>query len=233
MFQSRVFSASVASGALAFLGLLGSAILLPIYLQQVLGLTALQTGLLVLPGGLLMGLLGPVVGRLYDRFGPRPLLIPGLAIAMVALILLGTTLTATTPAWQVLLCHMLLSLGLAAVLPSVFTAGLSAVPPRFTSYGSAIFATVQQVGGAAGTALSVTLLAVGASGLQRRRRCRRGGGGRHPARVPRERGRLRRRDRHRHDGQARPVRGPGPRRPLTPLCSRFWPPDRRSRRPEA
>jgi DHA2 family lincomycin resistance protein-like MFS transporter len=163
VFRSRVFSASVASGALAFLGLLGSAILLPIYLQQVLGLSALQTGLLVLPGGLLMGLLGPVVGRLYDRFGPRPLLIPGLAIAMVALILLGTTLTATTPAWQVLLCHMLLSFGLATVLPSVFTAGLSAVPARFTSYGSAIFATVQQVGGAAGTALSVALLAVGAS----------------------------------------------------------------------
>ncbi|WP_375406280.1 DHA2 family efflux MFS transporter permease subunit [uncultured Amnibacterium sp.] len=163
VFRSRVFSASVASGALAFMGLLLSAILLPIYLQQVLGLTALQTGLLVLPGGLTMGLLGPVVGRLYDRFGPRPLLIPGLALAMVGLILLGTTLTATTPAWQVLICHVVLSLGLAAVLPSVFTAGLSAVPARFTSYGSAIFATVQQVGGAAGTALGVTLLAVGAS----------------------------------------------------------------------
>ncbi|MGN6446856.1 DHA2 family efflux MFS transporter permease subunit [Amnibacterium sp.] len=169
-FRSRVFTASVVSGALAFLGLLGSAILLPIYLQQVLGLTALQTGLLVLPGGLVMGLLGPVVGRLYDRFGPRPLLIPGLAIAMVALLLLGTILTATTQAWQVLLCHVALSFGLAAVLPSVFTAGLSAVPQRFTSYGSAIFATVQQVGGAAGTALSVALLAVGAAGWS-------GGGG--------------------------------------------------------
>jgi DHA2 family lincomycin resistance protein-like MFS transporter len=164
-FRSRIFSASVASGALAFLGLLGSAILLPIYLQNVLHLTTLQTGLLVLPGGLLMGVLGPVVGRLYDLFGPRPLLIPGLGIGALALLLLSMV-TATTPAWQVLLCHMLLSFGLAAVLPSVFTAGLSAVPPRFTSYGSAIFATVQQVGGAAGTALAITLLAVGASGFQ-------------------------------------------------------------------
>lgn len=163
VFESRVFTASVASGALAFLGLLGSAILLPLYLQQVLGLTALQTGLLVLPGGLLMGVLGPVVGRLYDRYGPRPLLIPGLAIGTVGLVLLGTV-TETTAAWEVLLRHMLLSLGLATVLPSVFTAGLSAVPPRFTSYGSAIFATVQQVGGAAGTALAVALLAVGSSG---------------------------------------------------------------------
>ena len=161
-FQSRVFSASVATGALAFLGLLGSAILLPIYLQQVLGLTPLQTGLLVLPGGLLMGLLGPVVGRIYDRVGPRPLLLPGLAIDVVALVVLGTV-TESTPAWFVLVGHVLLSLGLATILPSVFTAGLSAVPARYTSYGSAIFATVQQVGGAAGTALFVTLLALGAS----------------------------------------------------------------------
>jgi DHA2 family lincomycin resistance protein-like MFS transporter len=163
VFRSRVFAAAVVSGALAFLGLLGSAILLPIYLQQVLGLSALQTGLLVLPGGLLMGLLGPVVGRMYDRWGPRPLLLPGLAIGAVAFLLLGTV-HETTPAWQVLCCHVLLSLGLATVLPSVFTAGLSAVPPRLTSYGSAIFATVQQVGGAAGTALAITLLAIGAAG---------------------------------------------------------------------
>ncbi len=161
-FRSRVFTVSVITGALAFLGLLGSAILLPIYLQNVLGFTPLQTGLLVLPGGLLMGLLGPVVGRLYDRFGPRPLLLPGIGIDVAALVLLSTV-TESTQAWFVLVGHVLLSLGLATILPSVFTAGLSAVPRRYTSYGSAIFATVQQVGGAAGTALTITLLAVGAS----------------------------------------------------------------------
>ena len=162
VFRSRTFTAAVATGSLAFLALLGSAILLPIYLQQVLKLTPLQTGLLVLPGGLLMGLLGPVVGRLYDRFGPRPLLIPGCAIATGGLVVLGFV-TDTTAAWYVLLGHMLLSLGLASVLPSIFTVGLSAVPARFTSYGSAIFATVQQVGGAAGTALVITLVAVGST----------------------------------------------------------------------
>ena len=68
--------------------------LLPIYLQQVLGLTPLQTGLLLLPGGLLMGLLGPVVGRLYDRFGPRALLLPGpvaTGLALWSATLLGDT----------------------------------------------------------------------------------------------------------------------------------------------
>jgi DHA2 family lincomycin resistance protein-like MFS transporter len=158
-FASRVFTASVVAGAFAFLALLGSAILLPIYLQNVLHVSPLVTGLLVLPGGVMMGVLGPVVGRLYDRHGPRALLIPGVAVGTGALVLLALV-TETTPLWFVLGAHILLSVGLALVLTPLFTAGLGAVPPRFTSYGSAIFATVQQVGGAAGTALVVTLLAV-------------------------------------------------------------------------
>jgi DHA2 family lincomycin resistance protein-like MFS transporter len=158
-FRSRVFSASVAGGAVSFLALLGSAILLPIYLQNVLHASPLVTGLLVLPGGVLMGVLGPVIGRLYDAIGPRALLLPGTAIGTVGLGLLAFV-SETTPLWFVLGAHMLLSVGLATILTPLFTAGLGAVPQRYTSYGSAIFATVQQVGGAAGTALVVTVLAV-------------------------------------------------------------------------
>ena len=51
---------------------MGSMILLPLYLQNLRGLSPLQTGLLVMPGGLAMGLLGPQVGKVYDRFGSRP-----------------------------------------------------------------------------------------------------------------------------------------------------------------
>jgi len=80
-------------------------------------------------------------------------------IGATALALLGLV-GATTPLWFVLAAHIALSAGLAAVLTPLFTAGLGAVPAHYTSYGSAIFATVQQVGGAAGTALVVTLLAV-------------------------------------------------------------------------
>lgn len=158
-FGSRIFTASVLAGAIAFLALLGSAILLPIYLQSVLHVTPLVTGLLVLPGGVVMGVLGPLVGRGYDRFGPRALLIPGTVVVTGALVLLSFV-DDRTPLWFVLAGHITLSIGLAGVLTPLFTAGLGAVPHRFTSHGSAIFATVQQVGGAAGTALFITLLAV-------------------------------------------------------------------------
>ena len=68
---------------------------LPLYLQDaVRGLSPLQSGLIVMPGGLAMGLLGPQVGKLFDRFGSKPLVIPG-AVGVVALFLalsqIGTT----------------------------------------------------------------------------------------------------------------------------------------------
>lgn len=166
-FRSRVFTASVIAASIAMVALLGAAILLPIYLQNVLGSTPLISGLLVLPGGAVMGILGPVVGRLYDRVGPRVLLLPGATVVAAALGLLAMAGT-DTPIWFPLAAHVLLSVGLAFVLTPLFTAGLGAVQSRYAAHGSAIFGTVQQVGGAAGTALVVTLLAVGTAGERAR-----------------------------------------------------------------
>src|SRR5690242_18114887 len=73
-FRSRTFTTASLIMMLMMATLLGSLTLLPIYMQQVLQLSPLATGLLLLPGGLTMGLLGPVVGRLYDRVGARALL---------------------------------------------------------------------------------------------------------------------------------------------------------------
>jgi DHA2 family lincomycin resistance protein-like MFS transporter len=144
--------------------LLGTIVLLPIYLQNVLMLAPLTTGLLLLPGGLLMGLLGPVVGRLYDRFGPRALLVPGTAAVSAAL--WSTTLfTSGSSMLLVLGFHLLLSMGLAFVFTPLFTSGLGAVEPRLYSYGSAIFGTTQQLAGAAGVALLVSILSVRSAAL--------------------------------------------------------------------
>lgn len=163
-FRSRNFTAAAGLMALMMMTLLGTVILLPIYLQNVLRLEPLTTGLILLPGGLLMGLLGPVVGRLYDRLGARALLVPGMAL--VSLALWSTTLfTESSAIWQVLGFHLLLSIGLAFVFTPLFTAGLGAVEPRFYSYGSAIIGTTQQLAGAAGVALLVTVMSVRSAGL--------------------------------------------------------------------
>jgi len=163
-FRSRTFTTASLIMMLMMATLLGSLTLLPIYMQEVLHLSPLATCLLRLPGGLTMGLLGPVVGRLYDRVGARALLLPGTVVTSLAL-WWSTLFDATSPAWFVLGFHVLLSVGLALVFTPLFTAGLGAVEPRLYSYGSAIFGTTQQLAGAAGVALLVSVLSVGAAGL--------------------------------------------------------------------
>ncbi|WP_255620788.1 DHA2 family efflux MFS transporter permease subunit [Pseudonocardia sp. DSM 110487] len=163
-FRSPTFTVASAMMMLMMAMLLGTIVLLPIYLQGVLGLETFTIGLLLLPGGLLMGLLGPVVGRLYDRFGARALLVPG-TVAVSAALWSTTLFTSGSSMVQVLGFHLLLSMGLAFVFTPLFTSGLGAVEPRLYSYGSAIFGTTQQLAGAAGVALLVSIMSVGSAGL--------------------------------------------------------------------
>lgn len=157
VFRSRNFTLSMAQMTVLTAAFFGSIILTPLYLQHVLGLSALESGLIVLPGALVMGLLGPIVGRIYDARGPRVLLVPG-AIISSAVLWSFTTLTETTSPYLVMALQVVLSLGLALSFTPLFTASLGSLEPRFYSYGSAIVGTVQQVAGAAGIALFVTLM---------------------------------------------------------------------------
>ncbi|WP_244963047.1 MDR family MFS transporter [Nocardioides dongkuii] len=156
-FASRTFTVAVALVAVSMMALFGTLILLPIYLQNVLGLTTLETGLVLLPGGLVMGVLAPVVGRAYDQVGPRPLVAPGAAITSVALWSMSTLDTGTGQG-TVIAIHVLMSIGLALMFTPLMTSALGSLPPHLYSHGSATVSTLQQVAGAAGTALFVTVM---------------------------------------------------------------------------
>jgi len=156
-FHSRTFTFAIVMMAISMMALFGTIILLPIYMQTVLGLDALTTGLMLLPGGLVMGLLAPVVGRLYDRSGPTRLLIVG-SVIVSAVFWSMTLLNQHSAPWLVLAAHVTLSLGLALLFTPLFTAGLAAVRPELYSHGSAMVGTIQQLAGAFGTALFVTVM---------------------------------------------------------------------------
>ncbi|MGH3354218.1 MAG: MDR family MFS transporter [Nocardioides sp.] len=158
-FRHSTFTKSLVLMAIAFLAMMGSMILLPLYLQTVRGLSPLYTGLLVMPGGLAMGLLGPSVGRIFDAYGGRVLVIPGSVGIVVALGGLSQ-ISLTTPYWLVLVLHMVLMVSLAAAFTPVFTLGLGSLPEHLYSHGSSILGTLQQVSAAFGTALAVTVMSV-------------------------------------------------------------------------
>ncbi|PFG41397.1 DHA2 family lincomycin resistance protein-like MFS transporter [Isoptericola jiangsuensis] len=159
VFRAPGFTVGLSVMAVSMIAMFGMIIGLPLVLQEAMGLEPLASGLIMLPGGLLMGLLGPVVGNLYDKVGPRPLVIPGLAAVGVSMVLFAT-LTTSSPVWWVVLGHLVLSLGLALVFTPTFTSALGGLVPSLYSHGSAVISTLQQLAGAAGTALFVALLTV-------------------------------------------------------------------------
>ena len=161
---SRDFTVATAMMALLMMSMFGAFILLPIYLQNVLGLSTLQTGLMLLPGGLIMGLCAPTVGGLFDKYGPAPLVVPGAVLLSAAL--WGLTFVDQNTSFVVpLIAHLVLSVGLALMFTPLFTVSLGALPPNLYSHGSAMIGTTQQVAGAAGTALFVAIMTLQAAAL--------------------------------------------------------------------
>jgi len=158
VFRTPTFTLSVAMFMIVMVSLFGSLILLPLFMQGVLGFTVLQSGLVILPGGLVMGLLAPFVGKAYDRIGPRPLLIPGAVIVASVLWSFTAILTPGMLTWQLVAAHVTLSVGLALMFTPLFSASLGSLPPRLYAYGSATLTTLQQVAAAAGTALFIAIM---------------------------------------------------------------------------
>ncbi len=140
--------------------LYGALVLLPIYLQGALGISALDTGLIVLPGGIVMAVAGPIVGRIYDRVGPRPLVVPGAILSTIALALMAWLYDGSTPVLLVAVVHTALCLGLALMFSPLFTAAMGSLPAERYSYGSAMLGTINQLAGAAGTAALVVVYTV-------------------------------------------------------------------------
>ncbi|MBP3977875.1 MDR family MFS transporter [Microbacterium sp. BLY] len=160
VFRSANFSLAVIIMTILALSMFGTLTLLPQYLQNVAGLTALESGLILLPGSVLMGLLGPVMGRVYDAKGTRPLLIPGTILVSAALFFYSTV-GEHTVWWMLIIVQAAMSVGLAMSFTPLFSSSLGSLHRSLYSHGSAVLNTLQQVGGAAGVALlTVTYSAI-------------------------------------------------------------------------
>lgn len=156
--RSAGYRAGVVIISLSMLVLLGTVILLPLLMQGAFGLEPLQVGLVTLPGGLLMGVVGKIAGRLSDRYGARPLVIAGTCVTASTCLLYAMLLSPYTPWWFFSVVHMCTCLGLAFTFTPVFSTALGSLPREQYSHGSAFMSTMQQLGGAAGTAVFVTVM---------------------------------------------------------------------------
>ncbi|HHW6260245.1 TPA: DHA2 family efflux MFS transporter permease subunit [Staphylococcus aureus] len=151
------FTLTTVINMVVMLSLYGGMILLPIYLQNLRGFSALDSGLLLLPGSLIMGLLGPFAGKLLDTIGLKPLAIFGIAVMTYATWEL-TKLNMDTSYMTIMGIYVLRSFGMAFIMMPMVTAAINALPGRLASHGNAFLNTMRQLAGSIGTAILVTVM---------------------------------------------------------------------------
>ncbi|MGN0035206.1 MAG: MDR family MFS transporter [Coriobacteriales bacterium] len=139
--------------------LIGSSVLMPMFIQDASGQTATMSGLLMLPGAAIGAFCGLAAGRLFDRFGIR-----GIALVGVFILLAGISgyfrFGEDTPAWVVCLSYTVACCGLQFLITPVNTWGFNSLPDSEIAHGNAIVSTVEQVGNSFGTAFVVSLTAL-------------------------------------------------------------------------
>ncbi|MBP1968592.1 EmrB/QacA subfamily drug resistance transporter [Virgibacillus natechei] len=157
VFKQRMFTLSTIICSIGFLGLIGLETIIPLYLQNMRGFTAMEAGLVLLPGALLAGLMAPITGRIFDRFGSRALAIPGLvlmSLSTFAFLFIDTT----TSLVFISVMFAIRMFGFSMVMMPVNTAGLNTLPPKLIPHGAAVTNTTRQVGASIGTAILVTTM---------------------------------------------------------------------------
>ncbi|MET3210757.1 UNVERIFIED_CONTAM: DHA2 family lincomycin resistance protein-like MFS transporter [Paenibacillus sp. PvR008] len=159
-FKYPMFTAGTLFVVIGFLTIFATSYLLPIFMQGSLALSALYAGLLMLPAGLVNAILAPLVGRSFDKVGPRVLVIPGIMILAIDMWLF-TGISVDTPIYQIIILHCFMTVGIALTLMPAQTNGLNQLPRELHPHGTAIMNTLQQLASAVGTALIVSVMTAG------------------------------------------------------------------------
>lgn len=159
-FQYPMFALTTVLLIIMMMTMFSTMSLLPFLFQGALGLTVYASGLLMLPGSLLNGLISPVTGKLFDRFGPRALIVPGTAV-LVIVMWFFTQVSADTSKTVFLILHMCLMVSISMIMMPAQTNGLNQLPQRYYPHGTAILNTLSQVAGAIGVAFFISLMTSG------------------------------------------------------------------------
>ncbi|MED4056856.1 DHA2 family efflux MFS transporter permease subunit [Niallia taxi] len=157
VYKYPMFALSSIISIVISVAMFSSMILLPIYVQTLRGITPLDSGLLMLPGAIVMGIMSPITGKLFDKYGARVLAVIGLSITVVTSYFFSKIDMDTAYSTLVLL-YTFRMFGMSMVMMPVMTNGLNQLPAINNPHGTAINNTLQQVSGAIGSALLITVM---------------------------------------------------------------------------
>lgn len=158
VFRNPLFIIGLIMMILSMMSVLSAAIILPVFLKDVLMLSAAMAGILLLPGNIINVLFSPLIGFLYNRFDSRPFVVCGSLFMLMSSALFLYAVGENSPVWQIVAAFMLLCLGVTCVIMPAQTTAMSALPARLYADGSAVWNTFYQVAGAVGTASAISLM---------------------------------------------------------------------------
>lgn len=161
VFQYKIFTLTTGLGMIVFVSMIGTAVILPLYMQNMVGFSAFKSGLVLLPGAMIMGFMNPITGRLFDRYGARWLAIIGFGLLVVSTFMF-TNLSTETSFEYLAVMNAVRMFSISMVMMPVTTAGLNELPSHLIPHGTAMNNTFRQVSGSVGTAILVTVMVTAA-----------------------------------------------------------------------
>ena len=157
VFKFPMFSHAIVLFVIIIMVMFASELILPVFMQGPMGITAAAAGMLLLPGSLLNGFMSPFMGSLFDKVGPKVMMIPATIILAVTMFMFSN-LTADTPQWVIIVGFMLIMLSVSATMMPAETNGLNQLPKHLYSHGTAVVSTLQPLAGAIGVSVFLGLL---------------------------------------------------------------------------
>ncbi|WP_342542399.1 MDR family MFS transporter [Paenisporosarcina sp. FSL H8-0542] len=157
IYKHPMFALSSAISIVLSISMFSAMILMPIYVQTIKGISPFDSGLLMLPGALVMGFMSPVTGKLFDKYGAKVLAITGMSIVVISTYYFSK-LSLDTTYLEIMFLYTIRMFGISMVMMPVMTNGLNTLPMKAYPHGTAMNNTFQQVSGAIGSALLITVM---------------------------------------------------------------------------
>ncbi|OEL01229.1 MDR family MFS transporter [Staphylococcus casei] len=159
VFANRTFSLSAFASMVLFIGIVGPALLIPMYIQSGLGLSAILSGFVILPGAVVNAFMSVYTGKIFDKYGLKVLAIPGF-ILLIVMTILHCFLTTDTPYWYIVIIYAVRMFAVALIIMPLNTIGINALDNKDISHGTAIMNSLRIIAGAIGTAIMITILSI-------------------------------------------------------------------------
>ncbi|NOU81869.1 DHA2 family efflux MFS transporter permease subunit [Paenibacillus sp. LMG 31459] len=160
LFKSRSFSLASIIGVLMFIVMVGAELLIPLYVQNVRGLTPRESGLMLLPGALLLGCTSVISGKIYDRYGVKIVLRGGFTLIAGVSLLISLMLSQDSSILILAVLYVFLMVGIGFIMTPVTAYAMASVSPRMIAHASPMTISIRSLASSMGGVLLIAIMTI-------------------------------------------------------------------------